>query len=232
MAGFSLMELLVVVSIIVLLAAVIVPSGRSVLKKSQRAASVGNLKAISSLAAAYSAEHGGYVTPYRSMEWDSTFKGMAGSFMFEFLPKIYGNEAYKVFRRPGDDLTYMGGAGKRSYKNVAVWSYARNISLPRQKSNADQTFPMAYIPATSKSMLFLETTQNAGIGIQDASLTHVYFDDEGPNGKCAVAFVDGHSELLTREQMGLDKDGKLALRTEAARMLWTGFPNASAVVQY
>ncbi len=230
--GFSLLEMLVTIGAILVLVALVFPVAGTVMKKSQRAASVGNLRTISSLAANYSSEHNNYVAPYRSMEWDSAYKGMSGSYMFEYLPRFYGDEAYRVFQRPGDDLTYMGGAGRRSYRNVVVWSYARNISLPRQKGNADLTFSKFFIPSASKSMLFLETIQNGGIGIQDASLTHVYFDSAAEEGRCAVAFVDGHAELLSRSQMGLEKDGTLALRTEDAKMLWTGFPNSSAVVQY
>lgn len=229
--GFTLIELLAVVGISLVLGALLFSTGKSVVKKGQRSGSMTNLRGISALAETYTTDHDGFVIPYESTEWPSAFNGLAYSYMFEYLPRIYGDENYRVFRRPGDDLTF-GVNGRRSYNDKAVWSYARNLSLPQKKGLArlDNSFRRALLPAPSQTMLFMETKQNAGL--RETLGAQVYFDQEGLDGKCMIAFVDGHCELRTRKAMGIDEEGRPQITDPETKILWFGYPTATTRTDY
>ncbi len=230
-AGFTLIELLAVMGIVVVLGALLFSTGKSMVEKGQRSGSLTNLRSIGALAEAYTVDHDGYLIPYESTEWPSTFNGLAYSYMFEYLPRIYGEENYRVFRRPGDDLTY-GVDGRRSYRDRVMWSYARNLSLPQRKGQArvDNSFKRALLPASSRTMLFMETKQNAGL--RETLGGQIFFDQEGLEGKCMVAFVDGHCESLTRRAMGIDEEGQPKISDPETKTLWFGYPTATTRTDY
>lgn len=231
--AFTLVELLVTIGIAVVLAALIFSASRTVIQNSQRGGSMSNLKAISALGSIYSSDHNQAVFPYRTDEWGSSpITGDPHTFMMEFLPSQYGEQNYSIFRRPGDKLASVTGT-KRIFNNKVPWSYARNISLPLdRKMHANPqycSFKPIILSNPSKTMLLMETAGNAGI---DTTLKdHIYFDKPGPDGRCAVLFVDGHVELLTRDFL---VDGATSSTTslEDFRRLWFGFPDATVKYQY
>ncbi|HRJ73810.1 MAG TPA: type II secretion system protein [Terrimicrobiaceae bacterium] len=231
--GFTLIELLVTIGIVAVLAALIFSTSRTVIQSSQRGGSMSNLKSIASLGAVYSSDHNGAVFPYRTDEWGgSPITGDPHAFMMEFLPRQYGDQNYNVFRRPGDKLASITGT-KRIFNNKIPWSYARNLSLPLdRKMHANPqycSFNPLILSNPSKTMLLMETAGNAGI---DASLKdHIYFDKPGPDGHCAVLFVDGHVELLKRDFL-VDGATSSATSLEDFRTLWFGFPDATVKYQY
>lgn len=230
-SGFTLIELLAVIGLVLVLSALLFSAGKSAVKKGQRSGSMTNLRSIGVLAENYTVDHDGYVIPYESSEWPSVFNGLAYSYMFEYLPRIYGEENYRVFRRPGDDLTF-GVNGRRSYNDKAMWSYARNLSLPQRKGQArlDNSFKRALLPASSQTMLFMETRQNAGL--RETLGVQIFFDREGPDGKCLVAFVDGHCEPRTRQAMGIDEEGQAQIGAPETKVLWFGYPTAATRTDY
>ena len=221
-AAFSLIEILVVIGILVALIVIAQPVLGTAKYRAERSASIQNLRTLSGMGELYSVDHHGDGFPYESTEWGSTITGGSLAYMLEFLPRIYGDENYNVWKRPGDDLKIKSG-GRRLFGNVIPWSYARNLSLPQRKGlpRLDNTFKKIRLMDISRTMLLLETSQNAGLTYNaDAQ---IYFDRDG---LCAVAFVDGHAELLSRERLVGESATPPGSWPEDRKLLWFGYPNA------
>lgn len=226
--GYSLIEILITVAILVALILLTVPVIEGVMRGGERAASIQNLRAISAMGELYGVDHNGDGFPYESTEWGTVLTGGSVAYMFEFLPRIYGDENYNAWRRPGDDLKIPKG-GMRILGNRIPWSYARNISLPQKKGmpRLDNTYKKNLLPHLSKTMLLLETHQNAGLTYNADS--QIYFDDKE---FCAVVFVDGHAELVSKERMVGQSVSAPASWPAERRTLWFGFPDATTRRDY
>ncbi len=91
---------------------------------------------------------------------------------------------------------------------------------------------MVFIPSAAKSMLFLETIQNGGIGIPDASDPSVYFDSAAEEGAAQSPLLTGTRSCFRAVRWASKKMARSPSVPRTQKMLWTGFPNSSAVVQY
>lgn len=233
--GITLIETMVIIAIFAVLAAFIFPLVNSSINKARRVTSLNNLKTIHMMSELYSTDHNDLLVPYQTREWPSEIINNPVSMIFEFLPRFYGDGNYDIYRRPGDDFKSTTNPGvMRIYEGKIPYSYALNIALPRKSgvtSNVDNNPPRKMLAYPSKTMFFTETGHNPGLNV--ARTAQVYFDEDGPRGKSAVIYLDGHCALLTREEMGIKPDGSSNVASkEETRTLWYGFPSATGIVQY
>jgi prepilin-type N-terminal cleavage/methylation domain-containing protein/prepilin-type processing-associated H-X9-DG protein len=103
--AFTMIELLVVMAILAVLAALVVPGFTSMIERGNRTKSSGNLRQIGAAMMSYSGDHGGYLPPAQGQLSDgSSFNPQGWWWAVHLLPFTGGN--VKVFDRPGLTTTW------------------------------------------------------------------------------------------------------------------------------
>lgn len=234
--AFTLIEMLVVVAIIGILAALVIPTINGALKKASRASATANLRALMQTASLYSADHNGDVFTYRSTEWLG-----AHLYWSQYLPHIYADGDTKIMVTKGDDLAQAANPNLKrisaALPNIGVkaspWSYARNLNLPKQAAMTFENSTVKYVqlPQPSRTMILIETLQNAAMYTTYPD-RYFNFDAEGPTGKTSAAFLDGHVETVTREFVRGPTGSTPASWTDEQRLFWFGYPDATSRRDY
>lgn len=235
LAGFTLVELLTVIAVIGVLAAILTVTVQKALNRAARAGSASNLRQAGMLNSLYAIDHKNRYCPTESTEWgNSEFWPEYGGYQLfmEFLAKNYGS-GYGVWARPRDDFKDPARPSVTRTRGPISWSYARNHGLPQKKNfvptfpgnaRVDNTVSMALLPNPSRTMLFMET--NSACGLYYIHYEQIYFDS---GDKTLVVYLDGHVESLTKAFMiGDDPDAPAGWVPER-KLLWFGFPNATRV---
>lgn len=99
--GFTMVELMIVVSIIGLLAAVAIPAFQNYQNRSRRAEAFANLGAIAKLEKAYFSEYSAYVIPVGGGSWPGPGAGTLGSAKRAWIPAAETAFANVGFRPDG-----------------------------------------------------------------------------------------------------------------------------------
>lgn len=219
-AAFTLIEILVVIAIIAVLAAVAFPVANSMLRTSGQAQSASNLRQWGSAIMMYSADNGGKLPPvsiatgYRG--WDS----VVAPYM-----KLSADEKSvpeKLFIHPNTPAPKdPQGRARRTYAMPRGSDSVGRIDTP--------TVALGSIPAPSKTILLTERILNTSVaysasaadidvrmvGAQQARQYRGQPFDLNPGGRFHYLFVDGHVELLNQE----DTIGSGSVTS--ARGMWT-----------
>lgn len=205
-SGFTLVELLTVIAVVAILAAIIFAVARKGIDTAAKAASASNLRQAHGLGSFYGVDHNGNIVPCESAEWGSSdIFGKPYQFFMEFLSENY-DASYDIWRRPNDDLSNILKGGSMRERGPIGWSYARNLYLPQNRvfnppipSNAriDNTVPAYNVKEPAAAALFFETASSCGMDARH--IAQFYFDKEGPSGECLVVYIDGHVGSVTRE---------------------------------
>ncbi len=123
-AGFSLIELMVVVAIIAILAMVAIPKFTHFLSKAKRAEAYANLHAIYAAEQIYKAEHGTYTTDLRGAGWrPEGYKGggIAENFNYTYgFPGAEGKNYFTGKLQASSANLSIANAGKNSFVAVAA----------------------------------------------------------------------------------------------------------------
>lgn len=233
--GLTLVELLTVIAVVGVLAAILTVATRSVLNRAARAGSASNLRQAGALNALYALDHKNRYCPTESVEWgNSEFWPEYGGFQLfmEFLSKNYGS-GYAVWARPRDDFKDPNRPSVIRTRGPISWSYARNHGLPQAKNfvptfpanaRVDNTVSMSLLPSPSRTMMFMET--NSACGLYFIHHEQIYFDS---NDQTLVVYLDGHVQSLTKDFMiGTDPNAPAGWVAER-KLLWFGFPDAVSV---
>ena len=205
--GFTLVESLVVIGIVVLLAALIFPAIRSMEKRGLEAKCASNLRQIGSAWASYVADNGGKLPPAVSGSgpWSEDFWTKSLSPYLGFEKVLAGNgNAYT-----GTVAFCPGNTGKRYHMGeYSALSYIPNGMIggvfsasgeiiPRLMLWPNDRFPVATtiasIPQPSKTLLFASAKQE---------MLRSYLDGNNPgpylathfHGGGNILFCDGHVE--------------------------------------
>jgi prepilin-type N-terminal cleavage/methylation domain-containing protein/prepilin-type processing-associated H-X9-DG protein len=99
--GFTLVELLVVIGIVGVIAAILMPSLSSMLQRSNMAKSGGNLRQIGAAMMAYAGDHDGFMPPARGRLTTGELPSQQVWWAVHLLP--YTGRSTRIFDRPGMD---------------------------------------------------------------------------------------------------------------------------------
>lgn len=185
--GFALIELLVVAAIIVILAALLFPTGKNMFDESRTTKCLNNLKQLGVACHAYSADNDGRLPTDIGSNWRGNICPYLG-----IKPTSSGEELYgasfndvRIFTCP---FIFRDGPPRRSYginyrieQGGKVDGYRNAMTL--------------WVQAPSRTALLADALNKSGLSAFDQlSFRH-------PNGHCGVFYVDGHVENMSSNQI-------------------------------
>ena len=186
--GFTLVELLVVVAIIGILAALLTPVVNSVKQKGNQARCVGNLRSIGAAAGAWSAANNNQVLFQQEGNSDTNkYPDYLGDWTKRIVDTPNASSS-SLFRCPSDK-SYGGIGGNRSYA----------CSLSTYNTSTKQGFVYPAVLEASKKIIVIDAVVGGGCIIKE---TEFYNKDFGGKisfrhfGRANALFADGHVETL------------------------------------
>ncbi len=222
---FTLIELLIVVAIIAILAALLLPALHSAREKGKAIACSSNLKQIGSAAAMYRADFNDEAAPFSSNNGSIGFKysdhgqaDWAFSFGFRYMAGKTDSlqswidtkavESWKVFRCPGDSTVLIPGRARCTYAMVAFWTYGVTgpggyVCRPIKVSQYRYPSSSYFIGEADYLKIYTSYDHYTGraIGYNDVNKTSRFWAESwrcwGPNhkGQGSFLYVDGHTAL-------------------------------------
>ncbi len=231
--ALTLIEILMIAGIIGVLAALLSLNVSGLTRNAERTSATSNLRELGHAGSMYASDHNGDVFPYRSSEWGGSL------YWTQYLPYFYANGNTRLTMRTGDDFVQAANPSlKRRHAPVAsvgnkeiFWSFARNLELPKPASSTflDGTVKLSRLPQPARTMILIESQQN-GAMYSTYPQDYFHFDADGPNGKTAAAFLDGHVELVSREM--ILGNGNSEAEAASRKLFWFGYPDATARRDY
>lgn len=221
--AFTLMELLVTVSIIGVLVALIVPMAQRSIDSGKTTKSVSAMKNLLSCASQTQAEYGG--SYYRKI---SSPNGRL--YFVQFYVTEYCETNTNALRSPFDE-TFDERAKSSTLKYAptdkkVAWSYSMNLSLPLAVPNSAE--PSIYYPnhlrmqSYSRAALFIESMGTIGGFGRDANLDSLVRYPYRDGTHTLVGFFDGHVDFVSKVNLKGGSDSTWT--TEDKNLFWTGSP--------
>jgi prepilin-type N-terminal cleavage/methylation domain-containing protein len=204
--AFTLVEVLVVIALVAILAALILGPLQGMIKRGHSAVTASNLKQLAAAMHTYAADNGGFLP---------TDMAAGGPFWIKELWQIiYPDKPYKpmtsqqhgdfykgtVFHTPAIEIIAADGRLPRSFGANArvrvhsVGSY--NSALGNDRAR------LITIPFPSKAFYLAESVSSVQVDFSTRD-TQLNFRNDGRGW---FLFVDGHLELLAREDVPDDRD--------------------------
>ncbi len=236
--GFTLMEILVVMAIITVLAAIAFPIIGQVRRNSNKAAALNTMRNLGSAVGNYAAQHDGEL-PEEDLkgkdDWAATSQLGAEKVWYNALPRIMGAKGVGDFVKDGNPATYytpqnilfLPGATYPAKKLVKpLFAIAINTKLHRnqpaegsknKKDEAKANVRLSAIKNTARTVMFIEQ------GLPNEGKAHDTISKGDYDGSCKgsaksfvaryggkgiIAFVDGHAEESSGKDM-LDSSGQI-----------------------
>jgi len=215
-AGFTLVEMLVVIGIIVLLAALAFPAYRSTINSAKSAKAVSNLKQIGVMVGNYAADNGNRL-PY------AFNPGMAGGnppglmFFHRLLAEHAGfryGQPPASGERPLPDIFYDPCLDGKPVRQHPMGAFGVNGAIIPNADAGNRGPPMVTISNPSQKVIMASTTAGVlsaqwssswlleGMKFVQQGISESIFGPDPRNaGAAASLFADGHVERLDVEKM-------------------------------
>lgn len=204
--GFSLVELLMVIAVVAVLAAILFPVYRGVQQKAESSKCATNMRSIGAAFLAYSADHGGYLPAARlhpgadsslgrqnqNGHWETELAEYVG-FNIRKVALDDGNVSLMIC--PGGRTGMNANTANREMDNEP----GDNLSGP-----GDYQTPLALVPDPTNTVLLGDSDNYhhgvwKGMTSSEESGEYQSGDPIRHDGKANYLFVDGHVELLNLE---------------------------------
>jgi general secretion pathway protein G len=220
LGGFTLVEVLVVVAIIAILAAILIPVGKSMMEKGNSAMCINNLRQIGGAIQQYSAENDGFF-PYSA---GPSYTGSGNSYTFSTwqAPLAYylGIGQLSPSTRYTSMASYDNPAAKHPFNCPSCTTKFRTYTANKYAmgflpSGATSPFPRRKPLAFQRPTQLILITDSQAVDGQVTGNTMV-FDDTNyqtiigtrHNGKANALFADFHVESIDRAKIDSAKNIK------------------------
>ena len=221
-AAFTLMEILVVVSIILILAAIAVPVYSTVLNRANRVVAMSNMRQITVALISYAGQNDSRF-PDENIVQGSSWANAAGPLgekvWFNVLPRLLGKKSVGDYAsNPGafytkDNLLYLPGAKYPLATRTAkpLFAFAINSKLQRKLKGQDNTM-LSQVTHPARTVAFLEegVSKDEPLALpglqaigqyQGEQKTSAHSFVERYGGKGVLTFLDGHAELVAAKDI-------------------------------
>jgi prepilin-type N-terminal cleavage/methylation domain-containing protein/prepilin-type processing-associated H-X9-DG protein len=217
--AFTLVEVLVVIGIIVLLAAIAFPAAQSAILASNSAKALSNLKQTGVLLVNYTAENNNRLPP--SADWGAIMFG-GGAVFFQRTLNDSAGFPWNTNRpaTPLADVFYdpvLKGKRQHPWGGFAVNTSVVLNTWDCRRFGSEAGIPMAAIPNPSSKVVYCSAREggwdSTWIFVGDNFAQQGWQTNNGPdaryNGLAAGLFADGHVEKLDVKNMDQAKRRKL-----------------------
>ena len=239
-AGFTLMEILVVVAIILVLAAIAFPVFRFVQMRGHKVKALNNMRQLASAAATFAAQNDNTLPNEDSKgqdTWNNAAKPENDKAWYNALPKLLGFPSVGEFAtKPRDyytaqNILYLPGAkypDDDSILREPLFAIAINTKLSRKVEGKKEPVKLNAITHPTRTVLFLEQglpKENSAMGAQpkydgsckgSAKSFVARYAGEG-----YVVFVDGNGQSITGKEILMENGSFWFPPTD---IIWTRTP--------
>ncbi len=242
-AAFTLMEILVVVSIILVLGAIAMPVYTSMRSRANQVVAVNNMRQITAALITYAGQNDGDFPDEgitQGSSWANAASPLGDKVWYNVLPRLSGNKGLADYANtPGryytkENLLFLPGA-KYPVEQIRLprpfFAFAINTKLQRKSRTTGQKAKakMSQIVFPARTVVFLEE----GMPGEDrpSAIQWAYAGDskaagrnfvERYNGKGVMTFMDGHAEALETKTI-LTATG-LLVTPDKNNIYWTRTP--------
>lgn len=205
--AFSLIELLIVIAIVGVLAAVGISALRGLRERSQAATCMSNLRQLGGIAQSWSADNDGMILPVVQY---TTSVGGAGTTWIDllvndgYLPKQeWTNRSRSIMRCPSRTNNPQLLGPKLHYGLNMYPGFTNTSAAFPNNAAASRPFSRSMrVQRPSKTFMFGEVQNNYWLNTDGTRTANIYPHNEGQN----LVFYDGHAEYFK---------GELTLKTNA-----------------
>ena len=240
-AGFSLMEILVVIAIIVVVAAIAFPTMRAFQNRRHRAVALNNMKQLGSAAGIYTSQNDGLLPQEDgtgNTTWTAVMRPEEATVWYNALPAILRQKSVadyasnpQAFYSDENILFLPGAEYPESDRKLAQPLFAIAINTKLQRKDAATGMKsqarLQEITNPSLTVLFLEQ----GLKHEDRAMGQQRGYDGSPkgsaksfvaryNGLGVVTFIDGHAELLEGKEI-LEPNGRIKFPVQPGEVIWS-----------
>lgn len=236
--AFTLMEILVVIAIILVLAAIAFPVFATVQNRANKATALNNMRQLGSAAGAYTSQNDGQL-PAEDGKGTDTWASAAlpenAKAWYNSLPIILSNKSVAQYASnpqayySKENLLFIPGAKyPESEKKLAapLFAIAINTKLQRKSETGDKTARLSQITNPARTVLFLEQ----GIKGEEKAMAQQPKYDGSPKGSAksfvaryngfgVVTFVDGHAEVIEGKDI-LEENGQFKFPLQPGDVIW------------
>lgn len=202
-SGFTLAELLVVICIVMVLAAVSFPAAEAIQVKSRQAKSAGNLRQWGAALALYAAEHNNAL-PRRGQGRQKLAQLDRPEDWFNALPPYLGQPTYQDLvangktPRPGDDSIFICPGVKPS-PPAAKYPLGYGMNMNLSPWNFPSPTPLSQI-ASPSTMVFMAESPGDYASIYPSASGYSLIAPHGGMGN--ILFLDGHVDAYSATYLG------------------------------
>jgi prepilin-type N-terminal cleavage/methylation domain-containing protein/prepilin-type processing-associated H-X9-DG protein len=241
--GFTLMEILVVIAIILVLAAIAFPVIAQIQMRANKTVALRNMNQLAAAAYTYTAENNGTL-PAEDAKGTDTWGAAANpenaNAWYNILPRRLGHKGVDQYASnpqayySKENILYVPGAlYPETDKKLArpVFAIAINTKLQRKDEHGEKPpTKLSQITHPSRTVLFLEQ----GLPKEERAMKQQPKYDGSPKGSAKsfvaryggvgiIAFCDGHAETLEGKDV-LEENGQFKFPLQPGDIIWCKTP--------